>query len=508
MLRAVFYTILFALPFGTRKLLFQFTPGLHEYEGVFLYASDILLAIFLMAAAFHYIKYQKSDIRNSENVVVLCPERGRRAAVALGAFLLLAGISLFFAESFGLALYAFVRLVAAAGFAAGIAYVSRQGIVQLRRVLIVLAASAVVQSFIAFAQFVKQGSVGLWFLGESMLSATAPGIAKFAAEGGKIVRAYGTFPHPNVLGAFLAVGLISLCGIWISTNSEFRTDLRISRLPFAYSHYIRYSLMSASTFIIILGLALTFSRSAWLIAGTAVALLIAAQMQKSNIKNQNDANNIECSRQSQNNAKIKILSLLITLSFSFAALLFIFKPFILTRAQISATEPSITQRLEYNRLGVDLIAQHPFGVGIGNQVLYSVKNGLYQTFGMHKVWQWEPIHNMYLLIAAENGVLSLIAFILLGGALLSTRHQTPSFKQISNSNDQNRTSFRVLNFEHWNLFGIWDLKFGAPAMMFVALLLFGLVDHFLWTLRPGQLLMWLVIGLLWGLAGRGGRVEV
>ncbi|MCK4892131.1 MAG: hypothetical protein KAS78_05680, partial [Candidatus Pacebacteria bacterium] len=39
--------------------------------------------------------------------------------------------------------------------------------------------------------------------GESVIGPQIPGVAKIAVDGEKIIRAYGTFPHPNILGGFL-----------------------------------------------------------------------------------------------------------------------------------------------------------------------------------------------------------------------------------------------------------------------------------------------------------------
>lgn len=62
-------------------------------------------------------------------------------------------------------------------------------------------------SSLAIAQAALQHSVGgpLWFLGERTFSADTPGIARAVIRGRELLRPYATFPHPNVLGGFLAV---------------------------------------------------------------------------------------------------------------------------------------------------------------------------------------------------------------------------------------------------------------------------------------------------------------
>ncbi len=461
------YALIFALPFGTRKLLFQFTPGFHEYETAFVYGTDVLLVLFLIAVAYAAKADKGNGSTSSPNNTHVFPERSRRATLAL--FVLLAGVSVFFAPSSGLALYSFVRLALAVAFAAAVAYVLRAGIVRFNTICAAIAASAVFQSLIAFAQFVRQGSVGLWFLGEPALSAHAPGIAKFAVAGGKILRAYGTFPHPNVLGGFLVLGLLSLCYSWLQVSSV------IARSEATKQSYIIVRLLRFArndifyiigAYVVLLGLILTFSRTAWLVAIlVSIALLLYCFM--------------------HNALRRRAFFLLFTLAASGCTLAVIFSPFILSRAQITATEPSVVERLEYNTLGFSLIRQHPFGVGIGSQVLYSVTNGLYQQLGMTQVWQWEPIHDIYLLMAAEVGVSGLLSFIFFIAAILISNYKFP----ISN--------YRALS-----------LDIVIARLMLLSLLAFGLVDHFLWTLEPGRLMLWLAIGLAWGVAGQEVQSEV
>jgi O-antigen ligase len=425
--KVFFYLFLASIPFGTRALIHQFTTGFHEYEAVFIYLSDIFLILFL--AAFLYelrgVFWQKPKF--------------------LIIFLLLSAVSIFFAVSKGLAFYTLIRLIVLAYAAFATAKIIRTGVIKIEGIFAVLAGSAVFQSLLGVAQFVKQRSLDLVFLGEPLLSTEGAGIAKIVVEGARVLRAYGTFPHPNILAAFLLLGLCSLYYLWLkSSNNEFVANKRI----FVNSHFIRYSLISISIFITLLGLMLTFSRTAWLIAVLATLAIVILSR----------------------SGKLAILSLA-----AISIISVILSPYVLSRAKVSAQEPSVNYRLIYNQVGLDLIKNNLFGVGIGNQVLHSVKNEIYQKFGLDQVWQWQPVHNIYLLIAAEVGIVGGAAlFIFLLGLLIPNLKFLIS-KQISN--------FQLL----------------ISTIMLLALLLFGLVDHFLWTLWPGQLMLWLVIGLLLGL---------
>lgn len=65
-------------------------------------------------------------------------------------------------------------------------------------------------SLLAIGQFFLQRQVlGWWFLGEPILSGVG-GLARTSLGGVEYLRAYGTFPHPNVLG-----GVLSVIVIWL-----------------------------------------------------------------------------------------------------------------------------------------------------------------------------------------------------------------------------------------------------------------------------------------------------
>ncbi|MBI2032047.1 MAG: O-antigen ligase family protein [Candidatus Levybacteria bacterium] len=75
-----------------------------------------------------------------------------------------------------------------------------------------LAGAMILQSFIAIFQFVNKGSIGgfFYFLGERFFNSQTPNIANASISGELILRPYGTLPHPNVLSAFLLIGIVIL----------------------------------------------------------------------------------------------------------------------------------------------------------------------------------------------------------------------------------------------------------------------------------------------------------
>lgn len=71
-------------------------------------------------------------------------------------------------------------------------------------------------SLLALAQFASQHSIlGYWFLGEPALSPSLGGVALGSWGGREVLRAYGTFPHPNVLG-----GVLSILLVWLAARKR------------------------------------------------------------------------------------------------------------------------------------------------------------------------------------------------------------------------------------------------------------------------------------------------
>ncbi len=62
--------------------------------------------------------------------------------------------------------------------------------------------SVLIQGIIGLKQFLRGVSLGWDFLGESQVSTTMLGSSFISLNSGSFLRAYGTFPHPNVLGGF------------------------------------------------------------------------------------------------------------------------------------------------------------------------------------------------------------------------------------------------------------------------------------------------------------------
>lgn len=120
------------------------------------------------------------------------------------------------------------------------------------------------------------------------------------------------------------------------------------------------------------------------------------------------------------------------------------------------------QRLILSQISLQLIKLKPiFGVGLNNFIVYLPS--FWPSQEMVRLLQ--PVHNIFLLTAAETGIVGLIIFSLF---LFLT------FKKLLTANNQ------------------------PFALALIAILLLGLFDHYWLTLQQNQLLFAIVLGLSWG----------
>lgn len=234
-------------------------------------------------------------------------------------------------------------------------------------------------SLLALGQFLAQHSIfGYWFLGEPELSPSLGGVALGSWGGKEVLRAYGTFPHPNVLGGILSVVLI-----WLASQKLWG----------------RFGAGLAATIV-------SLSRTAWIsllggLAATSIGLRSLFIM-----------NNLSTSR-----------------------------------------------RWELLGSAWEMLKSSPLaGVGLGQFTLslpdFKLPAGLSLFI--------QPVHNIFVLVAAESGVFALGAFL----ALLFF-----AFRQ------------SILNRQWWLVVSLAQLVF------------LGMFDHYLYTLPQGLFIFLLIIGL-------------
>lgn len=138
------------------------------------------------------------------------PKINRLALNLLLVFLLTQALSLIGADNAGAGLVRLEQYLLAGLLGVYIASTKRE--LLSAKLYAPLIFAVLFESILAILQFLKGGTLVFWILGERGFTITTPGIAKFDFYGVQFLRPYATFPHPNVLAAFMLVGALLLLG--------------------------------------------------------------------------------------------------------------------------------------------------------------------------------------------------------------------------------------------------------------------------------------------------------
>ncbi len=430
--RLFFYLLVFFLPLQLRHILYSFNPQFNEWTSAYFYATDILILAIIIFWLIREFQDKKWKIFNFQAIWV---------EVGIFLFLLVSGVSLLLSDNFWLSFYNWVKLLE---FGFLFLYVKYNfSLFKLEKFWQIFVASAVFESFIAIWQFFKQKSLGLKIFAESPLSPDIAGVAKIVVSGKKIIRAYGLVPHPNILAAILMLAIFGLTYLFIKNYSQLK----------------KWQKMIYAGVFVLLSLALffTFSRAVTLIGVGFLILWLAVVYLR------------------QKEFRQPVIFFVILLLAISSLLLFIFWPYVSARYDLVALGKSqaVNLRVFYNKIALTLIKGSPLlGIGQGNFVWTFSKPAIFEN------WIYQPVHNIYLLIAAETGILGLFAFL-------------------------------------WFLFKIMRSVFlerraisDKPAFYsFLGIIIFvlaiGFFDHFLWDLQQGQLMLWIMLGILASFSVKG-----
>ncbi len=430
-----FYLFLLSIPLQARLVFFP-AVSFNEYKSYFLYISDILLIITLISWFVKRLYFQAENVSretsHKKSPFIIC-------YLLFVIFLAWSFLSLLWTQNIGVGLFRAVKLTEFAFLFLFVLFNIRTQ-KRLFWTILCITITGFFQAIIGIWQYFIQHSIGLKWLGETILSPDMPGVAKIMVGGEKVMRAYGTFPHPNVFAGFLLLSIT--CGLLLL----FREKRIWTQVFFSF-------LVSLQTVAFIL----TFSRVAW-IGGVClfVYLFICLFRRKLLVKS----------------LKLAVLAITLIILISGA----VFWPQIAGRFSLEGQ--ALEERGLYNNIALSMIKKSPLlGVGMGNFV---ARIDDFSHLELEN-WQYQPVHNIYLLILAELGIIGLVLFIflifnVLKGAWFSQK-----------SLDVSRETSNSLVIGHWLL------------VIFLGFLFIGFFDHYFWTLQQGGLIFWLVLGILGGL---------
>lgn len=340
----ILYLLILALPFQTRILL---KSGLDEYSSFFLYGTDILVGIFFIV---WFLQGETSYF-------------SKKRFLPLFFLILWFFIASLFSADTSLGLYKTIKITEYIALFFSLISLPKTVYGNARACVI---ASGVFQSIVAIWQFIGQHSIGLRLLGENTLAPDIAGVAKLDIWGEKVMRAYGTFPHPNALAAFL---LFCLFLTFISFAKE--------------KHFLSNRFFIFIIPIITLGLLLTFSRAVIFIGVIAILCwFICAKIRPWRA------------------GGIFLCSLTV-----FSLLLF---PYLAGRFSFNLKDQAVSLRLLYTQNAFSFIKEHPF-LGVGPSQFTLAQQKIIATRNL-LAWANQPVHNIYLLLASEVGVPGLVLF--------------------------------------------------------------------------------------------------
>ncbi len=409
------------LPFQIRTLIFNgtylITGNFNEYASFFIYAGDILI---LLAAVFFGLAVYKKEVKQvypGDPIISL--------------LILLYVLSLIFSifaaeENVLVLLFSFRYLEFLILY-----FLLVNGAAGRFDVMNFFIYALLIQAFIAIEQYLFQSSVGLGFLGESNISADVPGVAKMNIGGGKVIRAYGTFLHPNFLAGFLVIALF-----WIYHS---------------YRKNMWLYLTAAS--VLLIALVFTFSRSAFIAFGGAFLIYFSIS-----------------------NKKLPVKQILLWFSvFLLIVVAFNLEEPVLSRLLVGSEDTAGVERMQYLQISKNILSENPLGVGLGHFTL------IMQDYVTAKLapWSMQPVHNVYLLIAAEAGLISAMIFLMLLGYLFYSL--LISFMRGSGE-DKN---FAVIQLSILTIF-----------------LIIFLFDHFFYSFYQGQAMFFIYLALSSSLTSR------
>lgn len=232
---------------------------------------------------------------------------------------------------------------------------------QIYLTVCILSVSVIFQSGVGCIQYITGSSLGLEILGEGESL-----VSELVTRGGNVQRVTGLLLHPNLYASFLAF----LLPIMLSVSFA-KVDRTLKILTFLAS----CSGMAALT--------MTLSRAGLGSFGIAALVLII-------ILNKNLFR-----RHSRFIVGIYLLMAFIVLAFSWDN--------ILHRIYYS-TAGAFRMRKLLAQSAYSMIADHPIlGIGLNN---YTAQLDTYDTLGVVSLFRY-PVHNAYLLIASEMGIISL-----------------------------------------------------------------------------------------------------
>lgn len=400
---------------------FSFISGIRvDYLSPTLYLSDVIVGMLIPGFIFGYWLEIQRDLRYFFS---------HRLWILLGVvFVYTLFISTVNAYQPLIALYGLIKLLGAVcvGYMTTVILRDKANIIWVFKVIVFAGGIA---SIIGIFQFLIQQSIGSWLyvLGERSFTAYTPGIARFVLEDNVLLRPYATFPHPNVFAFFLYTTLVVAIIVLVKYSRSVSSRYVIPILAL-----ITIALFLTFSRIVILSTVVTFAPVLFYLA----------------------------SKYLQRRYTVVIISV---------GLLLLFGTYFGTRL---FDVDDLVRDLQWRNELIDItfeIVRSQAGQGVG------ILNFFYHEAFLQRYYSpifLQPVHNVYLLILTEVGILGFFVVVVCVTSLV----------------------YRV-----WNQFRRYPKKrliYGILLSASLTVIAVGMFDHYLMTLQQGRLVGAFLLGFI------------
>ena len=370
------YLFVFLLPWQTKLII---KPAGNNFNEISFYASHLLLVVVLL----FFLSYRSFN-KNYQ-------EKAHFIWYCLAGFSFFVFLSFFFAPDQVLSFYKYIIIML--GF--GLFYLLQEGIkrpaygeaiLDKGRLIFVFLSSIFFHVLLGIYQFLNQKAFAFKYLGLASHYPENVGVSVIETLSGRWLRAYGGFDHPNIFGGVLAITII-LASYLLAKKKLIRTKKETVESIFLFVFY----------FFSLLALIFSFSRSAWLaLLVGLISLFIIFLIKKE---------------------KWALGRLVVLLFFSVVlsgVVYFSYQDLFFTRVNAEGRLEEISlneRRLQIVEVGAVLRDKWLFGTGVGNYTTFLAGKDLEMNGFKKADWDYQPVHNSFLLLWSESGLLALFFFL-------------------------------------------------------------------------------------------------
>jgi O-antigen ligase len=412
------YFLVFLLPWQTRWIFKQgiINGNPNEFLTKSLYVTDVFLFLLIFLFLIHFRKIIFTAIKSTSISSFIDVRKFDLMALLL--FVIISLLSVFIASDRGLAWFFELRLLLAIGF-----LVLLLKIADKKKLAMAFVFSLILPTLLALWQFFSQQTFANKWLGIANHEPASGGSSVIEVYSGGIaverwLRAYGSFDHPNILGAVLVFGII--LSFWLILEKKWHK-------PWMFGIMALFST----------GLFASLSRTAWLslfLAMIAGAVVLFLQKKYSSLK--------------------IWISGSVIIAAIFLIMFFVYKDLVIVRIQNDTRleNLSLDQRALFLSQAKKIINENPvLGVGIGNYIPAVINQNPGDV-----AWNYQPVHNVFFLVWAELGIVGVFLLLTLFGVLF-WKHARNNYVTVAIF----VSLVPILMLDHW----LWSLHFGL--MMFV-----------------------------------------